>query len=169
MISMFCTGCLTASPFHMQRAESPEFRPQSFFAGRTTGTGVLVQRGKRPRHVHVAGVGTEEAEGSFRLDQVVTYDDGSIEHRTWTLRQLSDHTYTGSLTDATGPVAAESLGNTFSLRYPLGKPWISMHQTLVLQPDGRTVLNVATVTVLGIPWARLSETITRDDSAVATP
>ena len=36
-----------------------------------------------------------------------------------------------------------------------------MEQWLYLQPGGHSVLNQAQVTVLGIPYARLSETITR--------
>jgi len=34
----------------------------------------------------------------------------------------------------------------------------------MLNADGLTVHNQAQVTVLGIPWARLSETITREDA-----
>ncbi len=43
----------------------------------------------------------------------------------------------------------------------LGKPAVRMEQWMFVQPDGRSVLNRATVTVLGIPVARLSETIRR--------
>lgn len=154
-------GCLTASPFHTQTADTPQFRPEAFFAGVTQGEGTLVQRWKTPRKLHVEGMGQLEPDGTFRLDQTVTFDDGATEKRTWHLRQQGDHTYTATLSDASGKVSAETNGNAFHLRYLLRQPAVYMEQRLYLQPDGRTVLNVATVTVLGIPWARLSETITR--------
>jgi hypothetical protein len=36
-----------------------------------------------------------------------------------------------------------------------------MDQRLYLQPDGRSAINFATVTVAGVPWARLAEQIVR--------
>lgn len=160
---LLLSGCLSASPFHTHTTETPEFRPEAFFAGITHGEGTLVQRGKAPRKLHVEGLGQPEANGTFRLDQTVTFDDGTTERRTWHLRQESAHTYTGSISDASGKVSAETKGNQFHLRYLLRKPAVYMEQYLYLQPDGRTVLNVATVTVIGIPFARLSEKITRSD------
>ena len=58
-------------------------------------------------------------------------------------------------------VRAESSGSLFHLRYLLRQPAVYMEQWLYLQPDGRSVANFAQVTVLGVPWVRLSETITR--------
>ncbi|MDQ6737211.1 MAG: DUF3833 domain-containing protein [Gemmatimonadota bacterium] len=156
------TACISASPFHAVAMTTPEFRPERFFEGATHGDGILVQRFKPDRKVSVEGRGTMLADGSFRLDQSVTYADGSKEERSWTMKQTGNHTYTATLSDASGPVTGNTEGNLFRLRYLLRQPAVYMDQELFLQPDGKTVLNVATVTVLGIPWARLSETITRD-------
>lgn len=129
--------------------------------GVTHGEGTLVQRWKNPRKLHVTGTGSVEANGDFRLEQDVKYDDGETESRTWHLRRSGPHSYAGTLTDASGDVNGETDGNVFRLRYLLRQPAVYMEQQLYLQPDGRTVLNVATVSILGVPWARLSETITR--------
>jgi hypothetical protein len=67
------------------------------------------------------------------------------------------------LSDAQGPVRAESVGNVFHLRYRL-RFAVYMEQWLTLRADGRTVDNRAQITVLGLPWARLSESIVRRDS-----
>ena len=153
-------GCFGASPSHPGIVENPALRPELFFEGRTQGTGTLeLLTGKR-RSLRVEGRGTAEADGSLRLDQVVTFDDGEVQERTWRLVKLDARTYSATLSDATGPVAAEVTGNRFHLRYRLRKPAIYMEQWLYLQADG-TVLNLATITVLGIPWARLTEEITR--------
>jgi hypothetical protein len=58
-------------------------------------------------------------------------------------------------------VAAKVTGNRFHLRYLVRQPAVYMEQYLYLQPDGRTVLNLATIRVIGVPWARLTEEITR--------
>ena len=162
-LALMC-GCLTASPFHTQAAATPELRPEVFFAGITHGDGTLVQRWKSPRKLQVEGRGAMQPDGTFRLDQAVTFSDGATEKRTWYLRRQGTNSYTGTLSDASGKVTAETHGNVFHLRYLLRQPAVYMDQQLYLQPDGRTVLNVATVSVLGIPWARLSERITRSGS-----
>ena len=142
---------------------TPEFRPEVFFLGVTRGEGTLVQHGKSDRNVHVIGVGRSDGNGTFRLDQTVTYDDGTTEKRTWLLHRNGNQ-YSATLSDASGAVDGEVSGNVFRLRYLLRQPAVYMDQRLYLQSDGRTVLNIATVSVLGVPWARLSERITRPDS-----
>ena len=160
--ALVLTACISASPFHTTAMATPEFRPEQFFNGATHGEGTLVQRFKSDRKVTVEGTGTMQPDGSFRLDQHVTYADGTTEQRSWTMRRTGTHGYSATLSDASGTVTGETQGNVFKLRYLLRQPAVYMNQELYLQPDGKTVLNVATVTVLGVPWARLSETITRD-------
>lgn len=137
-------------------------RPEVFFEGRTQGKGTLELATGARRSLRVEGRGHAEADGSFRLDQVVTFDDGAPEKRTWRLVQLDARIYNITLSDAPGPVSAEVTGNRFHVRYRLHNPAIYMEQWLYLQPDGRTALNLATITVLGIPWARLTEEITKN-------
>jgi hypothetical protein len=81
--------------------------------------------------------------------------------------RTTENEYRATLSDAGGEVRAQTSGNSFHVRYLLRQPLVYMDQWLYLQPDGRTVINRATVTVLGIPWARLDETITRSDQAPA--
>lgn len=160
--SVALAGCLAGTQFHTEASATPELRPELFFAGATHGVGVLEQRGKAPRKLRVEGMGRWDADSTFRLDQKVVFDDGATENRTWHLRRLGAYTYTGTLSDASGNVTATTNGNVFHLRYLLRQPAVYMEQELYLRSDARTVLNVATVSVLGVPWARLSETITRD-------
>ena len=156
------SGCLAGTQLHTEASPKPELRPELFFAGVTHGVGILEERGKAAKKLRVEGMGRWDADSTFRLDQKVVFDDGTTESRTWYLRQQGAHTYTGKLSDASGIVTATTNGNVFHLRYLLRQPAVYMEQELYLQRDGRTVLNVATVSVLGVPWARLSETITRE-------
>ena len=161
LVPLVMCGCLAAFPPAIEPMPQPELRPDVFFAGRTTGEGTLTTRFKATRTLRVEGRGTRDADGTFRLDQTVTFDDGTVETRTWHMQRTGATEYHATLSDAAGDVTAQTSGNTFHLHYLLRQPRVYMDQWLYLQPDGRTVLNRATVTVLGIPWARLAETITR--------
>ena len=100
-------------------------------------------------------------DGRFVLVQRIAFEGQPPRERTWTLTRVDDHHYVGTLTDATGGVRAEAYGNLFHLTYPMkDPPFGRMEQWLYLQPDGHTVLNEATVSLLGVTAAHLSERIT---------
>lgn len=144
---------------------APEMRPEIFFAGATSSSGVLANRSGAPtRRLQVKGFGQTLPDGSFRLDQSITFDQDTPETRTWVMRRLDAHHYTGTLTDASGAVRGEAYGNLFHLRYPMKTPFGGeMEQWMYLQPDGRTVMNEATVRVFGVVVAHVSELITQDE------
>ena len=77
---------------------------------------------------------------------------------TWRLRRESAERWTGTLTEAEGPVEATVDGNEFRIRYRTGAV-TTVRQRLLLQPGGSVALNRLTVNVLGVPIARLSERI----------
>ena len=139
--------------------------PEIFFAGKTASSGVMETGSGAPtRRLHVEGFGQVMPDGSFRLEQNVTFDQDKPEMRAWVMQRPDAHRYTATLTDAAGAVDAQAYGDLFPLRYPMKTPFGGrMEQWMHLQPDGRTVINVATVRVFGVIVARLSERITHDD------
>jgi hypothetical protein len=158
-------GCMTPLPPSSFAGGTPEMRPEVFFAGTTRSGGVLEDRAGAPtEQFQVEGKGETLPDGSFRLTQRVQFDADPPTTRTWVMRRLDAHRYTATLTDASGIVEGEAYGNLFHLRYPMKHPFAGrMEQWLYLQPDGRTVVNEATVSVLGITAAHLSERITHED------
>src|SRR4051812_40242788 len=116
----------------------PEMRPETFFSGRTSSTGVLEAASGAPTdRLHVEGHGRSLTDGVFRLDQRIFLGGDPPRVRTWLLQRIDAHRYAGSLTDASGPVAAEAYGNLFHLSYPMKSPFGGrMEQWLYLQPDG---------------------------------
>jgi len=155
------TGCLAGNPAPPAQTPAPLFDPTVFFAGPTHGEGALHVRAGSSRTLRVEGIGRTDADGAFQLDQTVTFADGAVETRTWRMRRVDAGHYAATLSDAKGEVQAETSGNRFHLRYLMRQPAVYMEQWLYLAPDGQSVANQAQVTVLGIPWARLAETITR--------
>jgi hypothetical protein len=158
-------GCATPRSPSAFEGGSPEMRPEIFFAGTTSSSGVLETTSGAPtRRLHATGSGQTLPDGDLRLVQHITFDQDAPTARTWLLRRVDTHRYTATLTDATGPVTGEAYGDLFHLRYRMQSPvGGEMEQWLYLQPDGRTVLNEATVSVLGITVAHLSERITHED------
>ena len=168
-LALALTSCAADLPGRSFAGRSPEMRPERFFAGTTRSFGVLETRSGAPQQLfHVEGHGAAGPEG-FRLDQTVVFDGKPPQHRTWLMRPTGPHSYRATLSDAGGRVTAEAYGDLFHLSYRLKIPLGRMEQWLYLQPDGRTVLNEATVTVAGVVAARLSERITREDAADAGP
>ncbi len=157
------TGCLAGYPSRPEVAPTPVFDPVQFFSGRTAGEGTLDVRFGSKRPLRVESTGATQADGQFRLDQTITFGSGRVEARTWLLRRVDDTHFSATLSDAKGEVIAESSGNRFHLRYLLRQPAVYVDQSLYLQPDGRSLLNQMQVSILGVPWARLSETIRRVD------
>ena len=158
---MMLPGCLSSLAARPPLAPAPVLDPIAFFTGHTHGEGALEVRFGKRREFTVEGNGYQNPDGTFQLDQTITYASGSVETRRWVLERRDTTSYKATLSDASGDVSAEVTGNLFHLRYQIRQPRVFMEQWLYLQPDGRSVLNIAQVTVLGIPWARLSETITR--------
>ncbi len=139
-----------------------EFTPHQGFSDHSEGNGTLrLFLGKR-RLFHVESHGYDQTDGTFRLDQTVTFQGQPSKERFWLLKTVSQNHFTGTLSDASGPVTGLTNGSRLQLKYRVKGPLI-MHQTLKLMPDGKTIDNVGKVTFLGIPVGRLHETITRKD------
>ena len=155
--------CLSAVSVSSQtKAGSTEFTPQNGFSGRSEGNGKLKLFFSKRRPFHVESHGNDQPDGTFRLDQTVTFQGQKSQERFWLLKTTRQNHYTGTLSDAAGTVTGFTNGARLRLKYRVKGPLI-MHQTLELMPDGKTIDNVGRVTLLGITVGHLHETITRKD------
>ena len=64
---------------------SPEFTPQVGFGGDSEGHGSLTLFLGKPRGFVVKSHGTQQADGSFRLDQSITFEGKPPQERVWIL------------------------------------------------------------------------------------
>ena len=153
-------GCV-GTPAHQDlAATSPLFVLGAFFDGETVGEGVLQIDVVGKRRTHVVGHGHIEADGTVVLVQDVKQDNKTSRTRTWHIHPSGDGRFTGTLTDATGPVAAFTRGNMLHIGY-VAKGGLAIEQWLYLQPGERTALNRMVVRKLGVVIASLKETITK--------
>lgn len=141
-------------------ADAPVFVPEKFFAGRTAGDGSLRVLLGPARALKVRSRGRIMRDGTLVLTQRIEQDGEAPRSRVWRLRKLPEGRYAATLSDAVGPVSAEVTGSVLRVRYTMkGRLGLAIDQRLELEPDGRTVRNRLTASKLGLPVARVRETI----------
>jgi hypothetical protein len=157
LISVVLLVLIYSLSLNAQNQQS-EFTLQIGFGGYSEGDGWLKMFFGQRKAFHVVSHGYEQADGTFRLDQTITFQGKQPQKRHWILTKKSKQ-YTGTLSDVTGKVTGQSHGAHLKLRYRIKGP-IVMHQSLNLLPDGKTIDNVGKITLFGIPIGSLHETIT---------
>ena len=133
-------------------------QPLRFFEGRTELSGTLKALMKGPKRVLSIGHGTIGSDGALRLVQQVR-DEGEAPHdRVWLIRQVAPGKFAGSMSEASGPVTIEQVGDRYRFRFSL-KGGMTAEQWLVPAADGRSGLSLLTVKKFGMVVARSRATI----------
>lgn len=133
------------------------FQPLRFFEGRTEGEGRLSIAMRAPALVQVHGRGAFDRDGTLILRQIVDRPGKPSTRRTWRLREVTPGRYSGTLSDATGPVSGEMAGQRLHLAYRM-KGGLRAEQWLTSNTDG-SARNTMTIRLRGIVVARLDEHI----------
>ncbi len=88
-----------------------------FFVGRTESVGRVKVMFHQAYGTRSTGQGRIEPDGSLYLVQQV-FDDGKPPHeRRWRVRQVGPGRYTGTMTEASGPVTIDRLGDRFRFSF----------------------------------------------------
>lgn len=156
-LGLLLTGCSTQVVLPADAGVALD--PVEFFSGRTQGDGVLHQVFAPPKQLRVDSTGRRAGEDLI-LTQVIRQQGKAPRTRTWTIRPNGPNSYTGSLTEAVGPVTVMTRGPRAQISYAM-KNGLEVRQQLALQADGRTLLNHLIVTKWGVRVARVEETIRR--------
>lgn len=156
---LLLANCAGAPP-HAAGEQGPPPDPVAFFAGRSHGEGTIDPLLGSTRQVRVSSVGVKDAKGDLVLDQHIEMEGKSPRDRRWTMTPNGAGRWTGTLTDAVGPVNVTAEGRALHIRYRMAKG-LSVEQWLVAR-DGRTLANRMTISKVGLTVARLDETIVRD-------
>jgi hypothetical protein len=143
-------------------AEKPMLDMLAFFAGRTHADNVLKVVFKKPVRLIVDSVGGRGDRGDFVLIDTVHEGDKPVRQRKWIMRQSGPGHFTGSLTDATGPVDIAVSRDTATITYMM-KGGLKVEQELQLQPDGKTLRNHVVAKKLGLKFAHVDGTVRKLD------
>ena len=152
---------LTATPAVARHPDAAtRFDAAAFFTGHTRGTGRLKVAMHPAQAVDVHGYGRVERDGTIVLDQTVDRPGKDPTRRQWRIREVAPGHYTGTLSDAAGPIRGDVIGGRLKLSYAM-KGGLHATQWITAADDGRSAHNRMTVSKLGVPLAHLDETIRR--------
>lgn len=133
-----------------------------FFTGKTRGENVIRIALHSPHKLIVDSVGGRNKEGEFVLIDDVQEEGKPARKRTWVMRPISADHFTGSLTDASGPVDVVVNGGGATIRYVMKDGGLKIEQQLQLQHDG-TLSNHVIAKKFGMKFAQADGTIRKLD------
>lgn len=140
---------------------SAAFNPVEFFRGRSHGDGVLKVIFQSPERIAVDSFGASEKDGSLILRQVIHEPGKPARTRYWRMRQDGPNRFSGTLTDAAGPVQVDITADAVRIRYTAPN---HLNFDQVLTPAGsREVRNTMRVRRFGIIVAHFDEVIRKQD------
>ena len=142
-------------------AAATQFDPVEFFRGRTQGIGTLKAVLQKPKTIRVESVGTEQKDGALLLTQTIHEPGKPPRTRTWRMRREGAGRYSGTLSDANGPVRVNVEAGAIRIRYR-DKDNLDFDQRLTLAGP-RQVSNRMTVKRFGIRVATFDEVIRKLD------
>ena len=140
----------------------PKLDMLAFFAGKTHSESILKVVLKKPVPLIVDSIGGKGDRGDFVMIDKVHEGDKPVRERKWIMRQAGPNHFTGSLTDATGPVDVDVAGDTATIRYTM-KGGLKIQQELQLQPDGKTLANHVVAKKLGMKFAHVDGVVRKVD------
>jgi hypothetical protein len=140
----------------------PKLDMIEFFTGKTHGENVIKIAMQHPHKLTVDSVGGKNKEGEFVLIDNVQEERKAPRKRTWVMRPSGPNRFTGSLSDAQGPVDVVVAGDTATIRYTMKEGGLKIVQQLKLQPNG-TLTNHTTAKKFGMKFGQVDGTIRKLD------
>jgi hypothetical protein len=138
-------------------AESQLSDPMRFFEGRTESTSIVKLIMKKPFKSRSLGNG-EIAGGVLNLIQQV-HDEGKTPYdRRWKMRQVGPGRFSGTMSEAVGPVTAEELGGRYRFRFKV-KGNVSVEQWLTPLPGGQSAQSKVSIRKFGMVVGRSDGTV----------
>lgn len=158
MVSAAFLVALAPSPARASRLDNP----LRFFEGRTESVSMMNVIMKKPVRMSSVGRGAIGADGSLVLVQHVE-EEGQLPHdRRWQIREIAPDRFSGTMSEAQGPVTIERVGGRYRFRFRM-KGSLSVEQWLIPQPGGRSAISTLLVRKLGFAVARSEGMIRKID------
>ena len=159
---LFLAACVSTPRLQAHDPAATPFPVLRFFEGRTEGRGTLSMAFKSPQPITVESRGRIDSDGTLAVHQSIIEGSKPARTREWRIREVAPGRYSGTLTDADGPVIGEVEGNGLHLSFRM-KGGLNAEQWLTLAPGGGSAHNVMIVRKLGVTVAALDETIRKLD------
>ena len=131
--------------------------PMRFFEGRTESISTVKLMMKKPYNSRTTGEG-EIKNGVLHLVQRVHEEGKPPYDRQWRMRQVAPGRFSGTMSEAKGPVTVDEVDGRFRFRFKL-KGNISIEQWLMPMPGGKTARSNLTIRKFGMVVGRSTGTV----------
>lgn len=142
-------------------AEPRKLDMLAFFTGRTHTENVLKVVLSRSVPLIVDSIGRRDGK-EFVMVDTVHEGDKPVRTRKWVTHEVTPGHYSGTLSDAAGPVDIVVIGDSATIRYTMNGG-LNIEQQLQLHADGRTLSNHVDARKFGMKFARVDGTIRKLD------
>jgi len=142
-------------------ADKPALDLVEFFSGKTHGEGTMKKALHRAHRITIDTVGRRGGDGELILIDTIKEEGEPTKVRRWVMRPAGANAFTGTISDAVGPVRVDVSGTTATIRYKM-KGGIGVHQVLTMR-DRRTLSSRVTGKKLGVRVATIEATIRKVD------
>ena len=146
-----------ALPFAPAKAERI-IEPLRFFEGRTEMLSLVRVMMKKPYSSRTVGRGRILPDGSLSLVQQIHDHGKPPSQRSWKIREISPGKFTGTMSEAVGPVQIQQIGGRFLLKFSM-KGKLAIEQWITPMPGGKTATTRMTAKKLGMRVASSEGTI----------
>jgi hypothetical protein len=138
-------------------ASEGETDPMRFFEGRTESVSTIKLIMKKPFHSRSLGRG-EIDNGVLNLVQRVNDEGKPPFERRWRMRQVAPGRFSGTMSEAIGPVTVDEVGGRYRFRFRL-KGNLSVEQWLIPLPGGKVARSKTSIRKLGMTVGRSEGTV----------
>jgi hypothetical protein len=151
------------SAMFLGAAPAPKLDMLDFFTGKTHGDNVMKVAFHGPKSLIVDSIGGKGDRGDFVLIDTVNEQGKPVRTRKWIMHPVGPNHFTGSLSDAIGPVDIAVDGDSATIRYLMRDGHVSITQQIQLQPGGKSLSNHVVARKLGMVVAHIDGTIRKLD------
>jgi Protein of unknown function (DUF3833) len=157
-IACFAIAALAAVAGPAAADPEPQLDMIGFFTGKTHADNVIKIAFHAPHKLIVDSIGGRNKEGEFVLIDTLQEEGKPVRKRTWVMRSDGANHFTGSLSDAIGPVDVTISGGSATISYVMRDGNLKIVQQLKAQRDG-SLSNSAVARKFGIKFATVSGSV----------
>lgn len=143
---------LGASASAVSSSPDRQTDPMRFFEGKTESTSTIKLIMRKTYRSRTIGSG-EIDDGILKLVQRVHEEGKAPYDRRWRMRQVAPGRFTGSMSEASGPVTVEQVGERYRFRFKM-KGNVSIEQWLTPLPGGTSARTRLSIRKLGLTVGR---------------
>jgi hypothetical protein len=131
-----------------------------FFTGKTHADNVISIALHHPHKLIVDSIGGRNKEGQFVLIDTIQEEGKPTRKRVWVMHPVAPNHFTGTLSDANGPVDVVVSGDTATIRYTMKDGGLKIVQQLRLQNGA--LANHAVARKFGLKFATVDGVIRKE-------